>query len=240
MIWGGQQAVPALSGGMLLLLSLLLLVVGYRMGKRARAPRWLPWLTGLGAALLPTAVVRAATFTVPVVFSNGTIADAKQVNQDMSAIAAEIDSLRKPTAVVTECEFRPRIGTAGYVCGMGPGGAVITDGNNGGMVGPLHVPQGATITGVDIFVTDTSPTVDLQICMWAPLDSFGSYDMSVPCVTTSGAPGTTKLTIASTAVQGNGEGFELIVSSRDAGNNPVAWPANNMAIRTAYVHYEVP
>jgi hypothetical protein len=241
MIWGRASAsVPALSGVALLLLSLLLLVIGYRLGKRQRAPRWLPWITGIGAALLPAAVVRATTFTVPFVFSNGTVADATQVNSNMSTIAAEIDRLRKQTAVVTECEFRPPSGTVGWSCGSGQGGAFITDGNAGGVTGPVHVPAGATITGVDVWVNDSSSTADLRVCLQAPFDSFGSYDLSVPCVTTSGTPGIVKLTIATSVLHGSGESFELFMFSVNSMGTTVAWPSFNHTVRTAYVHYEVP
>jgi hypothetical protein len=226
---------------MLLLLSVLLLVVGYRMGKRARAPRWLPWMTGLGAALLPTAVVRAATFTVPFVFSNGTVADATQMNQNMSTIAAEIDRLRKPVAVVTECEFRPRVGTAGYTCGFGQGGAFITDSSNGGLVGPVHVPQGATITSIDVFVNDTSATLDLHICPLAADDLLPGFNTSA-CVATSGMPGLSKLTLTPNVIQGNGSGWELFAFVQDASNTTVGWPSTgtDLTVRNACVHYEVP
>jgi hypothetical protein len=242
MIWGATGvAVPAVSGVALLLLSVLLLVVGYRMGKRQRAPRWLPWLTGIGAALLPVAVVRATTFTVPVIFSNGTVAHATQVNTDLSTIAAEIDRLRKQTAVVTDCEFRPRDGNVGYGCLEGQSGANITDGTAGGMVGPVNVPQGATITSIDIWVNDSSSTANVALCLWAPFDSFGSNDLSIPCVKTSGTPGIVKLTITTNVVQGNGEAFELLARSLDSSGNDVGWPASaGLTVRTAYVHYEMP
>jgi hypothetical protein len=242
MIWGATAvAVPAVSGAALLLLSVLLLVVGYRMGKRQRAPRWLPWLTGIGAALLPVAIVRATTFTVPVIFSNGTVADATQVNTDLSTIAAEIDRLRKQTAVVTDCEFRPRDGNVAYNCLEGQSGANITDGTAGGMVGPVNVPQGATITSVDIWVNDSSSTANVALCLWAPFDSFGSNDLNIPCVKTSGTPGIVKLTITPNVIQGNGEAFELLARSLDASGNDIAWPASAaLTVRTAYVHYEMP
>jgi hypothetical protein len=241
MIWGGSNAVPALSGGALLLLSVLLLAVGYRLGKRQRAPRWLPWLTAIGAALLPVAVVRAATFTVPFVFSNGTTADATQVNANMTAIATEIDRLRKQTAVVTECEFRPVLSPVAYQCGFGLGGASITDGNAGGMSAPVRVPQGALITTVDVWVNDTSSAADVQLCLYAAIDSIGSYDLSVPCVKTSGTPGIVKLTITANVTQGAGSAFELFATSQNSSGVLVGWPASAAhAIRTAYAHYEMP
>jgi len=240
MIWG-TTAVPALSSLALLLLSVLLLVIGYRMGKRQRAPRWLPWLTAIGAALLPVAVVRATTFTVPFTFANGTVADATQVNANMTTIATEIDRLRKQVSVVTECEFRPRIDPTGYNCFLGQSGANITDGSAGGLVGPVHVPQAATITSVEIWVNDTSSTADISLCLRGPFDSFGSNDLSIPCVRTTGSPGIVKLTIPTSTVNGLGTSYELLALAVDGSGNGVGWPASAaLTVRVAYVHYEVP
>jgi len=219
----------------------LLLVIGYRLGKRQRAPRWLPWITGIGAALLPAAVVRATTFTVPFVFSNGTVADATQVNANMSTIAAEIDRLRKQTAVITECEFGPSFGNVGWTCGSGPGGAYITDGTAGGLTSPVHVPAGATITGVDVWVND-SAAAEMKVCLYGLFDSFGSYDLSIPCVQTSGTPGIVKLTIPANVVHGSGTSYELFMTAVNPMGTTVGWPtlAGSFTVRSAYAHYEMP
>jgi hypothetical protein len=246
MIWGRQTtaAVPALPGGMLLLLAGLLLFVGYRMGRRRRAPRWMAVAVGLGLALVPLAVVHAtSTFGVPFTFTNGTVADATQVNSNFTAVANELNALRNQTAVVGECEFQGRDTLTRVVCGFGGGGASIDNPGDNALVGPLHVPTGAAITSIDIWVTDTNTSTNLSVCMWGLFDSFGSYDHSVPCAATSGAPGIVKLTITppSGTVQGSGESFELFVLPSDSSGNFVAWPTDfSLAARTAYVHYQSP
>jgi hypothetical protein len=242
LIWGGEQhAVPAMSSWTLALLSLALLALGYRMGKRRRAPLWLPWATGVVAALLPVAIVRASTFTVPVPFSNGTVADATQVNQDLNAIAAEVDSLRKQTASISECEFVPRDSAAERQCGLGQGGASIVDGSLGVLIAPLHVPAGATITSVDVYVNDTNASANLGVCTWGLNDTGSTYDQTVPCATSTGAPGVTKLTVTTNRVQGTAKNFELFVFAQDNVANLIGWPAGStLSVRSAYAHYESP
>jgi hypothetical protein len=245
MIWGSAVSVPAVSGGMLLLLSVLMMVVGYRLAKRERAPRWLLWMTGLGAALLPIAVVQAATFTVPFIFSNGTTADATQVNQNFAPIATAIDKLTKPVAVITECQYQTRDSLAQRNCAFGQGGAAVTNGSDSALVAPLQVPSGALITSVEVWVADTNASANISVCLWALFDDFGSFDTSIPCAVSSGTPGITKLTLIPSSPpatrQGGGKSYELFVFTRDNAGTVINWPTGfNLAARTAYVHYETP
>jgi hypothetical protein len=242
MVWGGVHTVPALSTGMLIALAVLLLVIGYRMGRQRRAPRWLALVVGVGAALLPVAVVQATTFTVPFTFTNGSIADANQVNQNFSTVATEIDRLRKQTAVLGDCAFHPRISSVQWQCALGQGGASITNGGDITLSGPVDVPQGATITSIDAWVADTSATVDVQLCMRGVVDNQGFFDGGPACVSTSGTPGFTKLTLNANVLQGNGEAWELFFFTTDSTTGAfVNWPAGaTITVRTAYIHYETP
>jgi hypothetical protein len=242
MIWGrASAAVPALSGGMLLLLSMSLMVLGYKLSRRERPPRWVPWMTGLGAALLPVALVRASTFTVPVAFTNGTVADANQVNQNFTAVAAEVDTLRKQTSVITESEYRPRDFTAQVSFGFNNGGAVLVGGTDNALIAPIHVPSGATITGVDVWVTDANSTGNLRACLFAMSDQ-SAYD-SFACVVSSGTPGPVKLSITpfSPSIQGGTHAFQLGLFSITNAGAVMTWPTDNTLLaRNAYVRYEVP
>jgi hypothetical protein len=246
MIWGKQTAaaVPALPGGMLLLLAGLLMFVGYRMGRRQRAPRWMAGAIGLAVALVPVAIVHAtSTFGVPFTFSNGTVADATQVNQNFAAVATEMNSLRNQTAVTTECDFHGRASNVIVDCGGGNGGASIVAPGDNALVGPVRVPQGATITSVDVWVGDTNTSVNAHVCLWGVFDAFGGFDESIPCANSSGAPGIVKLTITAPTgtIQGNGESYEIFAFPNDASGNFVSWPTDvSLTLRTAYVHYQSP
>jgi hypothetical protein len=249
MIWGAQKAaaVPAIPGGMLLLLAALLLFIGYRVGRRQRAPRWLAAAIGLGVALVPVAIVRATTtiFGVPFSFANGTTADATQVNQNFAAVTGEINVLRNQTSILTECEFHPRTSSITTACGLGNGGAYITgSGGDPTLMAVVHVPMGATITSVDIWVGDFNNSTNLKVCLAGIDDAFGGYDFASPCVSSSGSPGIGKLTVVAAGggvVQGNGETFELFVYANDASGNLIAWPTDaSLVVRSAYVHYQVP
>jgi hypothetical protein len=253
MIWGrASTAVPALPTGMLLLLGGLLLYVGYRMGRQKRASRLLAGMIGLGIALLPVAIVRATTvFGVLWTFTDGTVAEATQVNQNFQAVANEINNLRNQTAILTDCDFRPRVSASSTECGLSNGGTtIITPGADGALIGAVRVPQNATITSVDVWVTDNSAAANLQACLAGMADAFGSYDFATPCVTTSGSAGIQKVTITALnggVVQGGvqadqaTETFEIFIFSNDNSGNSVSWPADfSLYVRSAYVHYQLP
>jgi hypothetical protein len=246
MIWGKQAsaAVPALPGGMLLLLAGLLLWVGYRMGRRQHAPRLMAVAIGFGLALVPIAIVHAtSTFGVPFSFTNGTVADATQVNQNFSALTAEINALRNQTSVLTDCDFGSRAGTL-VDCALGNGGASIVAPGDNALVSAVRVPQGATITSADVWVGDTNTSTNLRVCLWGMFDSSGGFDQSIPCAFSSGSGGIQKLTITPSGgvVQGNNLSYEIVVFPSDSSGNIVSvWPTDvSLTVRSAYLHYQLP
>jgi hypothetical protein len=82
MVWGGVNAVPAISVWGLLLLGGLLAILGLRQIK-AR-----PRTIGLAALVLLFAIpLTAKALSLPFAFTNGTVADASQVNADFAALA---------------------------------------------------------------------------------------------------------------------------------------------------------
>ena len=85
MIWGGGGVqVPLLGPGGLVLM--VLAIVGAAIALRRRRPGWIA--ACLAVALLPLAP-RASTIGVPYVFTNGTIANANDVNANFGTLAQE-------------------------------------------------------------------------------------------------------------------------------------------------------
>jgi hypothetical protein len=249
LIWGrnASAAVPALPGGALLLLAGLLLFVGYRIGRRRRAPRWMAAGIGIAVALLPIVVAHAtSTFGVPFTFTNGTVADATQVNQNFSAVATEINNLRNQTSVLTECDFRPYDSTIRSICGSGPGGAFIASGAFPAyLLASVRVPMGATISSADVWVGDINSSTNIKVCLEFLGDSLNTYDNSIPCASTSGAPGNVMLTITpptpNFALQGSNGTFEFMIFATDNSGTNVSWPNDGtINVRSAYVHYQIP
>jgi hypothetical protein len=249
LIWGtsASAAVPALPGGALLLLAGLLLFVGYRVGRRQRAPRWMAAGIGLAVALLPIVVAHAtSTFGVPFTFTNGTVADASQVNQNFSAVAAEINNVRNLTSILTDCDFRPNESTLHLSCGTGPGGATIIGGGFPALLlASVRVPMGAIISSADVWVSDYNSSTNIKVCLEGVGDSFGSYDNTIPCASTSGAPGIEMLTITppnpNFAVQGSNGSFEFLIFATDNSGTNGSWPSDGtINVRSAYVHYQIP
>jgi hypothetical protein len=83
MLWGTVPSVPAVGVWMLLLLAAGFTLFGVRrLGARPRT-------MGLAALLLALAIpLTARALTLPFTFTNGTIADASQVNANFAALAS--------------------------------------------------------------------------------------------------------------------------------------------------------
>lgn len=88
MIWGGATPVPLLGPVGLLLMAMSFLVGGYMMQDRRRLGRF----SAVGATVLivmPLAAV--ATITLPNVFTNGSVADADEVNANFDTLATAVN-----------------------------------------------------------------------------------------------------------------------------------------------------
>lgn len=94
LIWGGH-AVPGLSVGMLLILMGCCFAAGgyfLRPGSKTRRG-------SIAAALLLLLPISVAAVTLPYSFSNGTIADASQVNANFTAITNALDVASCPVGM---------------------------------------------------------------------------------------------------------------------------------------------
>jgi hypothetical protein len=134
MVWGQAAAVPALSFWLALLLGVALAVVG---AKRMRgAPPRKVWIVGLLALLVPV-----SAWALPYTFTNGTVADATQVNANFAALAAP----RTLTSDARSFALPPNPNLA-FELDV-PAGVVVTD-----VVLSLNAPSLATT----VFVQDTA------------------------------------------------------------------------------------
>jgi len=100
----------------------------------------------------------------------------------------------------------------------------------------IHVPSGATIIGVDVFVTDSNSGVNLQACLFA-MNNLSSYD-SFACALTTGTQGAVKLTITpvSPPIQDGNHAFELGLFSLNNSNSPTTWPGDNTVLARSRLH----
>src|SRR5262249_44437927 len=155
-------------------------------------------------------------------------------NQNFAAVATETDHLRQQVEVVNECAFETRNPGGQRTCGFGLGGVSITAAaDSDGLIAPLYIPQGATITNVQAFLTDTAASANLKVCLLGITDS--SAYILPGCASTTGSPGNTSITFNVSAVQGAGTSYALRVTSQDdAGSTAVAWPGTSLMVRTAY------
>jgi hypothetical protein len=89
MLWGGApQPVPLLGLLGLVLVAMLLMVLGGILLRSPAAGRRMGKATVLLVLLVPL-----SAFAVPFTFSNGTVADANQVNQNFASLEARIVAL---------------------------------------------------------------------------------------------------------------------------------------------------
>jgi hypothetical protein len=246
MIWTAGKSVPAAPLWALVAFAVVLLIIGYRVGRRQRMSRGLAVTLAIIVALVPVAVVRAMPFTVPFSFVNGTVADANQLNANFTAVDSKIDSLRNQVAIIDGCEFRPRRSDVAWKCdnsqvfgsvdvgaGIGGGG----DAFDNYLVAPVHVPKGATISRIDVHVYNQFATTTMTACLHARLnDSFTNVNATVSCVSSLGnaSSGFQTLTLTPSVVQGDAAGttYQILVTSD-------AW-ATIGGVRVANVTYELP
>ncbi len=90
MIWGGASSpLPLMSPFGFLVLAALLIATGVVMQRR-HAPQWAMWTLGAVVILIPLAAY-AGTIGMPYTFTNGTIADADEVNANFGAVETAVN-----------------------------------------------------------------------------------------------------------------------------------------------------
>ena len=90
MIWGGVQMVPLMGPFGFLAMAICFVVGGCIMQSKRRS-RWLTHLAATALLVVPLAAVAAVT--LPNTFTNGTVADAGEINANFDALVAEVNSL---------------------------------------------------------------------------------------------------------------------------------------------------
>lgn len=95
MIWGrGAQVVPLMGPLGLMLLAMVLMVLGALLLRTPAGRRRMGKATALLVLLVPI-----SAFAVPFTFSNGTVADATQVNQNFASLESRIVALEAKTTL---------------------------------------------------------------------------------------------------------------------------------------------
>jgi hypothetical protein len=143
MLWGQLAAVPALSFWGVILLAAVLGVLGGRRLRSGR-PRTLGMIA-LGLALLVPISARALPFT----FTNGTVADATQVNANFAALVA--GQGLAPTATSNLVDLGP----GGNGCpGQAPSVIPIAQAiGSDGILRPFSIPTGQTLVLTSLNIT---------------------------------------------------------------------------------------
>jgi hypothetical protein len=89
MIWGGSLPLPLLSPLGFLVLAVLVIVSGVVVQRR-HSPQWTMWTLGAAIVVIPLAAY-AGTIATPNTFTNGTVADAGEVNANFSAVETAVN-----------------------------------------------------------------------------------------------------------------------------------------------------
>jgi hypothetical protein len=130
------------------------------------------------------------------------------------------------------------IGSEGFVPGSnvdyfntyGMGGAYIVSGN-GGMVAPVHLPNGAVVTEFRVYYYDNSPG-DLYVVLYGQTFSSGYFQLAL--VTSSGTPGYSNgvdTTIDSATIDNTSYSYMVDAAS-------TAWDSN-LRIKAVVIKYSV-
>jgi hypothetical protein len=88
MQWGGAAQVPMLPFTKVLIIAVLLGVMAGVMLRGRQLPRWVTYSLGLALLLLP-----ATAFGVPHVFTNGTVANAQEVNVNFATLENSVNQV---------------------------------------------------------------------------------------------------------------------------------------------------
>src|SRR5262245_13805157 len=88
--WGSATAVPSLPAFYLVALGVLLGALGaVALGRRGLRSK-IPWV--IGAAVLCVPLVAMSDVVLPFRFTNGAVADANQVNNDLDTLTAAVNA----------------------------------------------------------------------------------------------------------------------------------------------------
>jgi hypothetical protein len=140
MIWGQVQAVPALGFWGTILLGAVLGALGTRRLRGARPRR--AAAVALAVALLVPISARA----LPFVFSNGTVADATQVNANFAALASQQGLAPATAGALVDLQ-------AGSNCGPGTNTLTTRTNASGSVTFGFTAPSGQTLVVTDIGVS---------------------------------------------------------------------------------------
>jgi|GEM_PF-2306857 len=117
---------------------------------------------------------------------------------------------------------------------FGAGGASMNNGNGfNGMIAPVHLPHGATVTAITFHYTDNSATTDLEMVLMKYNAGGSSYTMMASLLS-AGTPGEISRSIgimAEPVIDNATSSYMIRVTS-----NPLSWP-NTLLIRTVIITY---
>ncbi len=171
--WGASApSVPLLTQALMLVLAGGLLGVGFAMGRDPRARRW---LFGVGLFLLPA--LAGAQISQLIVFTNGTIADADDVNANFSFHDGRLDALEADGSVTTN-RIADLAVTPAKIDGRSGGGLALAECT----FNPARPPEVRTFAEVVVCPFGSTDVDDLPDCSGVIPGTFCEYDSLSSCI----------------------------------------------------------
>jgi hypothetical protein len=133
---------------------------------------------------------------------------------------------------VNEAAFRPRNSAETVMCGLGNGGAYITNGTSYGLTAPVNLPHGAKIIQITIHFYDASATQDLSANL---INEFQSGYSFLATINSSGSAGLNiqnYILPAPAIIDNSTSSYEILVVPTSG-----SWNTPNLAIRSVIIQY---
>jgi hypothetical protein len=177
---------------------------------------------------------RNAAATGPDQFVAQTLIFSIEANGNLIANAYRFNTPKTYYYSVAAADFNARDGSDVVTKEFGTGGASMNNGDGfNGMVAPVHLPHGSTVTAVTFYFTDNSATTDLDMAMLKYFPNSSTYQI-MASFTSSGVTGPS-----------NGTDISILAPLTDNSNstclirvitNPTTWP-NTLLIRSVVIAY---
>jgi hypothetical protein len=192
MIWGTAPPVPAMGTLSLVLLGGLLALVARHAIRRGASARGTALLAAVATVGVAWSALAQSGGMLPFTFSNGTVADATQVNANFTFLGNAVNALetqglpRTRYLAIPALAFTPStVGQTGYELDNrvilrkvpGAAGSVL-------LLAPVYLPDGAVITQLTAYVQDANTTAGENIQVSLLLSPPGSFSPSATTIAT--------------------------------------------------------
>lgn len=145
--------------------------------------------------------------------------------------------------MITEADFRPRRGGDAVSFGLGNGGVRADPASTFGITAPMHLPHGATVTNVRVFLASGDPTLNVIVVVQVRSGEDGYFTWG-RYETTGHPPSGGYVDVVSPAVEplavdNSKWEWTLLIDTGENGGGSKPW-GDKLVVHRAVVTYTLP